>query len=396
MKKQGISGHRYTCYKIPVFIPASALICPVLRLESISLVQFRNYLQQSFSFQERVVGICGMNGTGKTNLLDAIYYLSFTRSYFSRPDTLNIHHGMAGMRLEGNYQLQSEPQLLTCIVRENNKKEISLNQEEYKKFSDHIGRIPCVMIAPDDISLITGGGEERRKFIDTILSQIDKTYLQHLIDYTKLLQQRNSLLKQSAESGKLDEALFQIITDQLCKKGDYLFAIRKEFLADFLPLTHEIYERIAGKNDALRLQYDSRLLQDSFEELLKINKQKDLVLQRTTVGIHRDDLSFYMGEAAFKTEASQGQRKSLLFALKLAEWQVLKDKKGFTPILLLDDVFEKLDEQRMFQLLHWVCTESDGQVFITDTHSQRLQTQLENTKTAFQLINLANPEDLLI
>ena len=131
-------------------------------------------------------------------------------------------------------------------------------------------------------------------------------------------------------------------------------------------------------------------------ELLKINKQKDLVLQRTTVGIHRDDLSFYMGEAAFKTEASQGQRKSLLFALKLAEWQVLKDKKGFTPILLLDDVFEKLDEQRMFQLLHWVCTESDGQVFITDTHSQRLQTQLENTKTAFQLINLANPEDLLI
>ena len=250
-----------------------------------------------------------MNGTGKTNLLDAIYYLSFTRSYFSRPDTLNIHHGMAGMRLEGNYQLQSEPQLLTCIVRENNKKEISLNQEEYKKFSDHIGRIPCVMIAPDDISLITGGGEERRKFIDTILSQIDKTYLQHLIDYTK---------------------------------------------------------------------------------------QKDLVLQRTTVGIHREDLSFYMGEAAFKTEASQGQRKSLLFALKLAEWQVLKDKKGFTPILLLDDVFEKLDEQRMFQLLHWVCTESDGQVFITDTHSQRLQTQLENTKTAFQLINLANPEDILI
>ena len=129
---------------------------------------------------------------------------------------------------------------------------------------------------------------------------------------------------------------------------------------------------------------------------MKINKQKDLVLQRTSVGIHRDDLSFYMGEAAFKTEASQGQRKSLLFALKLAEWQVLKDKKGFTPILLLDDVFEKLDEQRMFQLLHWVCTESDGQVFITDTHSQRLQTQLENTKTAFQLINLANPEDLLI
>jgi len=378
--------------KFRYLFPASALICPVLRLESISLVQFRNYIQQSFSFSERVVGICGMNGTGKTNLLDAIYYLSFTRSYFSRPDSLNVHHGMAGMRLDGNYDLLSEPQLLTCIVRENNKKELSLNQEEYKKFSDHIGRLPCVMIAPDDISLITGSGEERRKFIDTLLSQIDKTYLQHLIDYTKLLQQRNSLLKQSAESGKLDEALLQIITDQLCKKGDYLFILRKAFLADFLPLAREIYERIAGKNDGLQLQYDSRLLQDSLEELLKINKQKDLILQRTTVGIHRDDLSFYMGEAAFKSEASQGQRKSLLFALKLAEWQVLKDKKGFTPILLLDDVFEKLDEQRMFQLLHWVCTESDGQVFITDTHSQRLQTQLENTKTPFQLINLPHPE----
>ncbi|MES2332508.1 MAG: DNA replication and repair protein RecF [Bacteroidota bacterium] len=360
----------------------------MLRLGSISLVQFRNYVQQQFSFTERIIGICGINGTGKTNLLDAVYYLSFSKSYFSRPDNQNVHHGLAGMRLEGNYELNNEAQQLVCILRETNRKELILNDEAYKKFSDHIGKLPCVMIAPDDIILITGGSTERRTFIDTLLSQISKEYLVHLIDYTRVLQQRNSLLKQSAESGITDEALLDVLNSQLSKKGNYLFNERKKFLTDFLPLVASIYERIAGKDDGLILQYESQLLTDGFDELLKATRQKDLALQRTTAGIHRDDILFFMGEILFKTEASQGQRKSLLFALKLAEWQVLKEKKGFTPILLLDDVFEKLDEPRMFQLLNWVCTETDGQVFITDTHASRLRSQLEGIAVKYQLIEL--------
>ncbi len=347
-------------------------------------------MQQKFSFTERIIGISGINGTGKTNLLDAVYYLSFSKSYFSRPDTQNVHHGLTGMRLEGNYELNSEPHQLVCVLRENNRKELILNDEAYKKFSDHIGKLPCVMIAPDDIVLITGASAERRTFLDTILSQINKEYLLHLIDYTRLLQQRNSLLKRSAESGITDEALLDVLNSQLSKKGNFIFTERKNFLTGFIPLVASIYQRIAGKDDGLLLRYESQLLTDDFEKLLKATLQKDLVLQRTTAGIHRDDLLFFMGDTAFKSEASQGQRKSLLFALKLAEWQVLKEKKGFTPILLLDDVFEKLDEPRMFQLLHWVCTESDGQVFITDTHAERLRSQLQGINVEFQMIELIN------
>lgn len=361
----------------------------MLQLQTISLVQFRNYVEQSFSFSERIIGICGQNGTGKTNLLDAIYYLSFSRSYFSRPDQQNVSHAKLGMRLEADYLLQNEKQKLIFILRENSRKELILNEEIYVKFSDHIGKIPCVMIAPDDISLITGGSEERRKFMDTLLSQINKTYLIRLIAYNKILQQRNSLLKQQAESAKIDEALFQVYNEQLAENGQYLFEVRNQFLAGFIATTLSIYKRIAGKEDNMKVSYESQLLNDKLSNLLLQSREKDFILQRTTSGIHKDDLLFYMGEHVFKMEASQGQRKSLLFALKLAEWQVLKEKKGFTPILLLDDVFEKLDEQRMYQLLHWVCTESDGQVFITDTHAERFQKQMAEIDVPFQLIELS-------
>ncbi len=362
----------------------------MLRMDSITLLQFRNYVQQEFGFTERIVGICGSNGAGKTNLLDAIYYLSFSKSYFSRPDSQNVHHGLSGMRLAASYRLNTGLQQITCILRENNRKELSLNGDEYKKFSDHIGKFPAVMIAPDDIVLITGGSDERRKFLDTLLSQINKKYLHALIDYNKLLLQRNSLLKRIAESGQVDESLLQVLNEQLTEKGSFLFQERKKFLAAFLTRAGSIYQRIAGKDDGLSLAYDSQLFHGDFAALLQASRQKDMQLQRTNTGIHRDDLVFLMDMMPFKAEASQGQRKSLLFALKLAEWQVLQEEKGFTPILLLDDVFEKLDEQRMFQLLQWVCAESDGQVFITDTHFERLQSQLANLQVKYQLIELIN------
>jgi DNA replication and repair protein RecF len=360
----------------------------MLELQNIIITQFRNYVQQSFHFKDRVIGICGKNGSGKTNLLDAIYYLSFSKSYFSRADSANVHHGMQGLRLEGNYQLNKKDQHLVFILRENNRKELTLNEEAYKRFSDHIGKFSCVMIAPDDISIISGSSEERRKLIDTIISQFNKHYLLLLIDYQKLLQQRNSLLKQLVEIGSIDESLLQIIDQQLCEKGDQLFLIRKDFLVDYLQLVSEIYSKIAGNSDKIELFYDSQLLQQDMATLFQMNQQKDRILQRTSAGIHKDDIIFKMNEQVFKNEASQGQRKSLLFALKLAEWQILKQQKGYTPILLLDDVFEKLDENRMYQLLHWVCTESDGQVFITDTHIQRLKEQLTQTNTPFQLIEI--------
>lgn len=360
----------------------------MLRMQSLTLTRFRNYVQRSFSFPERVIGICGSNGTGKTNLLDAIYYLSFSKSYFSRPDSQNVHHGMQGLRLEGHYLLNDAPQQLVCILRENNRKELVLNGEEYKKFSDHIGRFPCVMIAPDDVVLVNGGSEERRKFIDTVISQINKPYLLNLIDYNKILQQRNSLLKQAAEYGRMDEALFEVLNEQLAEKGTAIFKERKQFLEHFLRLAGDIYTRIAGSDDGISLAYESQLLYGNLASLLKEGRAKDMQLQRTHTGIHRDDLVFTMNMVPFRAEASQGQRKSLLFALKLAEWQVIQDTRHFTPILLLDDVFEKLDEQRMLQLLQWVCTESDGQVFISDTHNDRLQAHLERTGVAFSMVHL--------
>lgn len=351
-------------------------------------MQFRNYVQEEFLFSERVVGICGSNGSGKTNLLDGIYYLSFSKSYFSRPDAQNVHHGLQGMRLEGRYELDNETIKITCILRENNRKELAFNDEVYKKFSAHIGRLPCVMIAPDDVVLVAGSSGERRTFLDTLMSQLSAEYLSALIDYTRLLQQRNGLLKLAAETGRTDETLLSVLDTQMCEKGGFIYGERSRFLAEFLPLAAGIYLRIAGSDNGLTMRYESQLMHQSFTELLAASRAKDMALQRTTAGVHRDDLLFFMGDAAFRTEASQGQRKSLLFALKLAEWQTLKEKKGFTPILLLDDVFEKLDEQRMSQLLSWVCTETDGQVFITDTHPARLRAQLAETGAAAQIIDL--------
>lgn len=355
---------------------------------SISLIQFKNYQQQRFEFSERIVGICGKNGVGKTNLLDALHYLCFTRSYFTRSDTLCVKHNQEGFRIDGVFVVNDKKEKVTCILRETGKKEFSVNDELYDKLSKHIGRYPCVIIAPDDIQIITDGSEERRKFIDTLLSQIDPEYLQHLIIYNKVLQQRNSLLKSFAETGNKDFGLLDIIDAQLIKPGEIIFNKRKEFLVSFLPIAKQLYNNIARHYENINLFYDSELLNASFAELIRLNRNKDCMLQRTTSGTHRDDLEFNLEEEPFKNIASQGQRKSLLFALKLAELEVLKKEKGFAPLLLLDDVFEKLDEDRISNLLEKVCIENDGQVFITDTNDQRLKEHLEKIDVSWQLIEL--------
>jgi len=354
----------------------------------ISLTQFRNYGFNQFSFTKNIIGISGKNGSGKTNLLDAVYYLCFTKSSFNRPDNQSVKDGCAGFRIEGNFIKDDEEKKLVCILRENNRKEFLADDKTYQRFSEHIGKFPCIMIAPDDVSLITEGSEERRKFIDTLLSQLQHDYLEQLISYNKILQQRNSFLKFAAERNSYDESLLEILNKQLLEAGNFIYERRSKFLNNFLPVVLQQYILIADSDDKLVMQYGSQLNNQSFEELLAQNLQRDLYLQRTGVGIHKDDITIELQQSNFKNIASQGQRKSLLFAFKLAAFVTLKDNKGFAPILLLDDVFEKLDEKRMQNLLEYVCVQSEAQVFITDTHKERLQQAFMKIGKDYDLIEL--------
>jgi DNA replication and repair protein RecF len=360
----------------------------MLQLSRISLTHFKNYDFTSFDIPSRVVGICGLNGKGKTNLLDAIYYCCFTKSYFTGTDQLNIGFGKEGFRLEAQFQNSSGIQKVVCINRGAAKKELFLNDVPYERLSKHIGLLPSVMIAPDDIEIITGGSEGRRKLVDTILCQLDAQYLQQLMVYNKVLLQRNSLLKQFAEKGTSDEELLDIINEQLVPPGNYVFEKRKEFSTKFIPLVQGFYKQIAENDEVVLIHYESKLLYHSFADLLIKNRDRDQYLQRTNAGPHKDDLLFELNGQPFKSIASQGQRKSLLFALKLAEYEIIKFSKGFAPLLLLDDVFEKLDDNRMKNLLHWVCNENQGQVFITDTHKERLEYAFEQLNVDGQIIEL--------
>jgi DNA replication and repair protein RecF len=361
---------------------------PLLRLTSISLLQFKNYRQASFAFDAPIVGISGINGIGKTNLLDCIYYLCFTRSYFSKSDQQHVFSGSAGFRIQGNFMLDGMQQELVCILRETGKKEFSVNGEWYEKFSSHIGRFPCVMIAPDDLQIITGGTEERRRFMDALLCQLDPVYLSSLMEYNRIIQQRNSFLKSLAEGKAPDRNLLDVYDDQLGKPCSYVFGKRQEFLGKILPLVREFYLRIAGCEEPVGLTYQSQLLQEPLRDILRRYRDRDIALQRTGAGIHKDDIDIRLGDQPFRTLASQGQRKSMLFALKLSEYELLKQAKGFAPVLLLDDVFEKLDAGRMHNLLSWVCLRNEGQIFITDTHPDRILRQLKDISKDCQLIEL--------
>lgn len=360
----------------------------MLKLSDVSITHFRNYDIVPFSFTERVVGICGPNGIGKTNLLDVIYYCCFTKSYFSPSDAQNIGFGKEGFRLQSKFLKYSEEKNVTCIHR-GQKKEFFLNEVPYEKLSNHIGLLPAVMVAPDDIEFVNGGSELRRKYIDTIICELDQEYLQKLIIYNKLLQQRNSLLKQYNVAGGFDEELLHVIDEQMDAPADYVYKKRLLYFEEIKPLAEKFYSLISKGKENLEVKYQSGLHEEHFSEILLRNREKDRFTQRTNGGIHKDDIRFGFNGQAFKTIASQGQKKSLLFAMKLAEFDTIKKHKGFAPILLLDDVFEKLDGDRMQELLRWVCKENDGQVFITDTHRDRLEQTLRQLETSFQIVELS-------
>ncbi len=360
----------------------------MLMLQKISITHFKNYDFKSFNFTKNVIGICGLNGIGKTNLLDAIYYCCFTKSYFTNTDSLNVNFEKEGFRLEAYFKNNEEEQKIICINRGTGKKEFSVNDIQYEKLSQHIGKFPAVIIAPDDVEIITGGSEDRRRYLDTIICQLDDEYLHQLIMYNKIMQQRNSLLKRFAEHGNVDKTLLDVINQQLINPGKIIFEKRDSYTKKLIPLIENFYYKIADNNEAIAFNYVSHLQTEIFENLLTQTYQRDCILQRTSTGIHKDDVHFLLNSQPFKTIASQGQRKSLLFALKLAQYQLLKNCKSYNPILLLDDVFEKLDEKRMYRLLHWICKENEGQVFITDTHKQRLINIFEELEVDVEIVQL--------
>ena len=361
----------------------------MLRLDNIILTQYKNYTYYDIVFKKNIVGICGANGKGKTNLLDAIYYCCFTKSYFGSTEQINTKFGFDGFRIEGKFNLNGKDEDVVCIYRETLKKEISLNGVLYEKFSQHIGLLPVVMIAPDDINLITGGSEGRRKYLDTMMSQLDGEYLKNLIVYNKVLSQRNALLKNWNENP--NEQLLDILTIQMLAPCEFIFNARSIFLKELLPLVKSFYYKIAPDEQFFEVQYQSQLNNDSFNNLMAANKNKDKITQRTNGGIHKDDIAFFLQNIPFKNLASQGQKKSLLFALKLAEYEVIIKQKQAC-ILLLDDIFEKLDSVRMNNLMIHVCKNSNSQVFITDTHRERIEETFKNLNVDAQIIELTEAE----
>lgn len=359
----------------------------MLKLNSITLVQFKNYIHKEFHFNSRIVGISGANGIGKTNLLDAIYYLCFTKSYFGRTDAQSVCSGFAGFRIEGHFTISEQEAGVVCIFRETGKKEVLLNGDPYERFAQHIGKFPLVIIAPDDVRIITEGSEERRRFIDAILSQLNAEYLQKLINYNRVLQQRNSYLR-SMNGGPADSYLLETYDQQLAGDGTYIFEERSKFMSECISRVYQFYRQISASEEDLRVKYESQLTQQGFRDLLAASRDRDIFSQRTNTGIHKDDLIISLQNRPFKVIASQGQRKSLLFAMKLSEFSILQENKGFAPLLLLDDVFEKLDELRMHNLLDWVCVKNGGQIFITDTHRERIEDHFGKLGVDYQILSL--------
>ena len=321
---------------------------------------------------------------GKTNLLDAIYYLCMCKNYSSVNDRKLVIHEADFFRLEGIFTLKRKKEKIVAKIISGKSKVIERNDVPYKKLLDHIGLFPVVMIVPDDTLLVTEGSEIRRKFLDNSLSQLDASYLSNLVTYNKIVKQRNSALKQFAAERYFDEQLIESYNHQLIAPASLIFEKRAAFVEDFCPLFETYYQKISGKQETVSLKYASQLLNEKLEVLFSQNAEKDRILQRTTCGIHRDDLKFFLGSHALKNFASQGQLKSFVLALKLAQYEMLRVQKNVAPLLLLDDIFDKLDGFRVEHLIGLLMENKFGQVFITDTHENRVQNIIQKFDSDFK------------
>lgn len=342
-------------------------------ISKISLTQFRNYTQRSFEFTQRITSISGPNGSGKTALLDAVYYLCYTKSYFSAQQQFSVQHGSDGFRVHGIFnQDNGSQESISCIWR-GARKEVLSNGQPYEKIAAHIGRFAAVMIAPDDMALINEGSELRRRWVDSILCQTDKNYLEQLLRYQRVLQQRNAWLKLQAVIPASTRTELDFYDAQLHETGTYIWRVRGRFFDAFQPILGHYYSLLSGGQEQVHIAYESELSQHIFSDLLKQSFEQDLRLQRSTRGIHRDELNFFIENLALRQYGSQGQKKSFLFALKLAQYAYIAEQLGNKPILLLDDIFEKLDQRRMEALLNLIQQPNFGQVLLTDTHADRAQ-----------------------
>ncbi|MFH0866257.1 MAG: DNA replication/repair protein RecF [Bacteroidota bacterium] len=357
-------------------------------LQKLSLINFKNYREEELSFCEKINCFVGDNGEGKTNLLDAIHYLSFCKSYFNPIDSQNILHDSDFFVIQGAFVKEESSDTVYCAQKRNERKQFKLNKKEYGRFSDHIGLYPLVMISPADSSLINDGSEERRKYLDSVISQFNKIYLDDLINYNKALLQRNTLLKHFAENRRFDKASLEVWNKQLVVLGEKIYSVRSEFLDNFLPMFSEHFRFITGSRENVNIEYPSQLKEGDYSRMLEESIDKDRILQYTSVGIHKDDLSFTIDGFPLKKFGSQGQQKSFIIALKLAQFDYTKNIKGFKPVLLFDDIFDKLDNFRVEQLMKLVSNNSFGQVFLTDSHPERIETIFKDIKTELKVFGI--------
>ena len=348
-------------------------------LEQLKLTDFKNYSSASLNFSEKINCFIGNNGAGKTNILDAIYYLSFCKSYFNPLDQQNIRHHCDIFAIHGQYRRNGDHDQVSCIQKKQHKKSFRYNKKEYERLADHIGKIPLVMISPYDRDLINEGSEIRRKFIDGVLSQFDPLYLDTLLQYNKILLQRNTLLRQFAESNRHDPGLVELWDSQLAKYGQILYEKRIDFLTTFTPIFQHYYTIVAGSEEKVEIIYESSLSSTSLAESLKATYDRDRQLRYTSTGTHKDELTFLINGFPLKKFGSQGQQKSFVIAIKLAQFDFTRNILGFKPILLFDDIFDKLDDQRVSQIIQLVGDDSFGQVFITDTQEQRIRRLFEES-----------------
>lgn len=352
-------------------------------LERISILGYKNIEQAELTFSPKLNCFIGKNGMGKTNLLDAVYYLSFCKSHNNQVDSQNIKHDADFALIQGYYFLGgSDEEEFFCSLRRRQKKQFKRNKKEYEKLSDHIGCLPLVMVSPSDSDLITGGSDERRKFMDVVLSQFDKEYLHALIRYNKALQQRNALLKSDMQA---DESLYELWEEQLAYEGQIIHTKRKAFVEQFIPTFQYYYNFICQSNEAVELKYESPLDEGNLVDLLKHKRERDKILGYTTAGVHRDDLDMRMDDYSIKKVGSQGQNKTYVVAMKLAQFDFLKKAGSTTPILLLDDIFDKLDSTRVEQIVKLVSEDNFGQIFITDTNRDHLDEILKGLNSDYRL-----------
>jgi DNA replication and repair protein RecF len=358
-------------------------------LQRLSVSNFKNYEEVSLQFSDKINCFIGDNGAGKTNLLDSIHYLSFCKSYFNPVDTQNIRHHENFFSIHGTYLKNGDsPDTISCIQKTEHRKIFKCNQKEYERLADHIGLFPLVMVSPYDRDLINEGSDIRRRYLDGVISQFDKLYLDNLINYNKALAQRNALLKHFADTRSFNSSMLEIWDRQLTDYGHKIHDKRASFLMEFIPIFQRYFDFISEGKETVALQYISQLFERELDQLLAVSVEKDRMARFTTHGIHKDDLELLISGYPLKKFGSQGQQKSYVIAIKLAQFDYTRTIKGFKPVLLFDDIFDKLDEKRVHQIIRLVSENSFGQVFISDTQRSRIERLFEEVKIDHRIFRI--------